>query len=309
MQRPTPPRPELLTARQVEAFRQVFIAGSISGAARAMNVSQPAVSRLIHDMEEALGLALFVRRGPRIRSTLVAEQLIVEIERVYLGLDHIRDHARRLRHFPTGQLRIASMMVLSQGFLAGLAGRYAEQEPGVSLSVHSDTSVAIVDQLRRSEHHIGLCSPVGRIDSMLVETRLPPRPAVCILPKDHALSALTRLSPRDLEHADFIALGKSSLLRRQVARVFADAGIRPLVRHETLYSSTAFSMVRAGLGVAIVDPFCLMGPGVEDVEVRPFYPEILYSFSMLVPEVFSAMREIETFGALLLEHLGSCGTM
>lgn len=297
------PRPELLTARQVEAFRNVVASGSVSGAARSMNISQPAVSRMIREMEAALGLGLFIRRGPKIILTPVSEQLAIEVDRYYLGLDHIRDHARRLRRFPSGQLRIASMLALSQGFLAQLSQRFLEIEPDLSLSIHSDTSVGIIGQLRRGEHHIGLCSSVGRMDGSLLETSLPSTSAVCILPTDHKLTGNKEIHPEDLGGESFIALGKSSLLRRQISQIFNTTRRAPVIRHETLYSSTALAMVKAGLGISIVDPYCLMGDSQQDVEVRPFLPAINYRFSILIPEQFADMREISAFRTLVQDHM------
>ena len=56
----------MLKSRQVEAFRAVMLAGGITPASELMSVSQPAVTRLIHDLQSALGLKLFERRGARL---------------------------------------------------------------------------------------------------------------------------------------------------------------------------------------------------------------------------------------------------
>lgn len=295
-----PPRPELLTVRQLDAFRHVIHAGNMSAAGRSLGISQPAVSRLIRDLETALGLELFVRKGPKIAPTPAALQLLAEVDRVYLGLDHIRDYARLLRQFPQGRLRVASMAVLAQGFLAEVARDYSAREPGISLSVHSDASIEILNQLKRNEHHIGLCSAIGQVEPVLVEERLPSLPAVCILPRGHRLVDRSIIGPSDLQGEDFIALGKSSILRRQIAQIFSEAEVEPKIRHETLFSNTAFAMVRAGLGVSIVDPYCLIGGQQDQVVARRFEPDISYAFSMLVPETFWQIREVQSFRSALL---------
>lgn len=296
------PRPDLLTPRQVEAFRHVVMARGVSAGARIMNISQPAVSRLIREMEQAVGMELFIRRGPRISPTEAALELFMEIEKVYLGLEHIRDQARRIRRFPRGQFRIASMLVLSQGFLAEVARTFSEAEPGLSLSIHSDASVDIIDQLKRGRHHVGLCTAIGKVAPYLVETSLPALPAVCIVPDGHALADRRVVGPADLVGEDFIALGRTSLLRKEITRTFAEAGVEPVVRHETLYSSTALALVRAGLGVSIVDPFSLIGNHGGGVVARPFEPAIPYKFSILVPEIYAEMREVAGFREALLKH-------
>lgn len=78
-----------LHPRQVEAFRGIMLTGSITLAAQMMNVTQPAVSRLIRDFEIAVDLRLFDRDGRRLVARAEAIRLYREVERFYLGLDHI----------------------------------------------------------------------------------------------------------------------------------------------------------------------------------------------------------------------------
>lgn len=305
MPRSLTPHPELLTARQIEAFVQVMRGNSISKAARSMSVSQPAVSRLIRDMETTIGLTLFLRNGPKLTPTPIATQLAAEVERVYLGLDHIRDYSRLLRRFPQGQLRLAVMNMLSHGFLAELAMTFVEDEPGISLAVHSDSSVAIIDQLRREEHHIGLCTSIGNISDQLEETRLPSQPAVCILHPSNPLAGRKIITPHDLAHEPFIALGPTSILRRQIFQAFDEAGIEPQLRHETQFSTAACWMVRSGFGASIVDPYCLAGHEPGALAIRPFHPIIDYGFSMLVPRTFRNLPEIRSFREKLIAYCQS----
>ncbi|MBV8836561.1 MAG: LysR family transcriptional regulator, partial [Alphaproteobacteria bacterium] len=71
----------MLNPRQVEAFRAVMATGSVTLAATMMHVTQPAVSRLIRDLEFTLQLALFERRGNRLKPTAEANHLFAEVER------------------------------------------------------------------------------------------------------------------------------------------------------------------------------------------------------------------------------------
>ncbi|HAD86250.1 MAG TPA: transcriptional regulator, partial [Rhodospirillaceae bacterium] len=75
-----------LNLRQVEAFRAVFQTGSMTAAGELMGGSQPAVSRLIRDLEAETGLPLFERAGGRVIATPDAVALIREVERSFHGL-------------------------------------------------------------------------------------------------------------------------------------------------------------------------------------------------------------------------------
>src|SRR5262245_31811929 len=106
-----------LKPRQVEAFRSVMMTGGITAAAEAMNVTQPAVSRLIRDLEAAVRVPLFERQGTRLVPTPEASQLFREVERLYLGLDQIAQAADDIRQHKNIVLRIASVTSLVRPYL------------------------------------------------------------------------------------------------------------------------------------------------------------------------------------------------
>ena len=88
----------MIKQRQIEAFRAVMTAGGVSAAAAFLNVSQPAVSRLIRDLEAQIGVALFERRsGGRLQPTRDALILFREVERYFISLDQITQTAAGLR--------------------------------------------------------------------------------------------------------------------------------------------------------------------------------------------------------------------
>src|SRR5471030_2522228 len=87
-----------INPRQVEAFHKVILTGSITAAANMMNITQPAVSRLIRDFEYAVDLKLFDRDGRGLIPRDDAIKLYREVERLYLGLEHISRIAEEIRH-------------------------------------------------------------------------------------------------------------------------------------------------------------------------------------------------------------------
>ncbi len=87
-----------MTLRQLEAFRALMAAGSVTKAAQAMGVSQPTVSRLIAaDLEAVAGLALFERARSGLHPTPEALAFDTEVERAFSGLSHLETVARGLR--------------------------------------------------------------------------------------------------------------------------------------------------------------------------------------------------------------------
>src|SRR5689334_11897617 len=119
----------MLNPRQIEAFRAVIVMGSVTGASRALNVTQPAVTRLIQDLQRSLGLPLFVRRGSRLVPTEEALALYREVERQFVGLDRIARAARDLKEGRAGTLRIAALPAFSVGFMPRAVGEFMVERP------------------------------------------------------------------------------------------------------------------------------------------------------------------------------------
>ena len=104
-----------MTHRQVEAFRAVMLTGRVTAAAEMLRIAQPAVTRLIHDMQTATRLRLFERKGSRLLPTSEANSLYMEVERSFVGLDRILQTAHDLQLHRVGTLRIACLPALVNG--------------------------------------------------------------------------------------------------------------------------------------------------------------------------------------------------
>ncbi|NDH63139.1 MAG: LysR family transcriptional regulator [Alphaproteobacteria bacterium] len=135
-----------LNPRQIEAFRAVVLTGGVGMAAKLINVTQPAVSRMIRDLQQDLGLALFERRGTGLVPTSEALSLYAEVERAFVGLDRIAQMATELRTRRAGFLRIAALPALANGFLPSFAGRFLTERPKLDL-VHSTASRFRIDRV------------------------------------------------------------------------------------------------------------------------------------------------------------------
>ena len=86
-----------INSRQVEAFRATMLTGSVTEAAALMTVTQPAVSRLLRDLQALLKMELFERRGTGLVPTAAAMALYTEVERSFVGLERITAAAEEIR--------------------------------------------------------------------------------------------------------------------------------------------------------------------------------------------------------------------
>jgi len=296
------PRP--INLRQLEAFRAVILTGSMTAAGEMLNISQPAVSRLIRDLERDLGFVLFQRAGARIVPNEEALLLSREVERMFIGSEKIRETAAAIRGIRTGTLRVAAMPNLALGYLLPLIGRFLNGHPGASVALHEDSSVPIIDLVSRHQYDVGLAyapAPHAGIEVL----PLPSTEAVCVIPRGHPLAKRDEIHVRDLEGQDFIRLGSSSLLRHQILKVMEAANVHCNDRIEVRYAATARSSVALGMGIAIVDPFTVSAADPKRVVVRPFRPRIPYEFSIILAAWRQRSQLVDDFVAIVRQAMES----
>ena len=101
-----------MNLRQLDAFRAVMESGTVSRAAKRLSVSQPAVSKLIQSLEQAIGLVLFDRTRGRLSPSAEATMLFEEVERLFGGLSSLKTFAEEIRTVHHGSLRIGVMPAL-----------------------------------------------------------------------------------------------------------------------------------------------------------------------------------------------------
>ena len=243
-----------LNPRQIEAFRAVVLTGGVSAAASLINVTQPAVSRMIRDLQQDLGLVLFERRGTGLVPTSEALSLYAEVERAFVGLERIAQMATELRTRRAGFLRIAALPALANGFLPRFVGQFLQDRPKLDIVLSGLVSHAVVASVAQGQCDLGFAE--ASMEHAAVERELmPPAPFVAVLPERHRLARKKKLRPRDFEGENFISLGPSTLSRFRIDRMFAEHGITRILRIETPLSEIACALAGADAGVVLCEPF------------------------------------------------------
>ncbi|CAA0092847.1 Octopine catabolism/uptake operon regulatory protein OccR [Starkeya nomas] len=278
-----------INLRQVEAFRAVMLTGRMTAAAELMSVTQPAVSRLIRDFEDATRLRLFERRGNQISPTPEAVTLMREVERSFVGLDRIAFLAREIGRQAAGTLRIAAMPALGNGILPRFLARFLRDKPNLNASLSGLPSTAVIEAVAAGQADIGYADgPLDR-PGFIIETH--PIAAVVAIPADHPLAAKELIEPQDLRNQRMISLEPGTVFAMRVE--VALAGVPRLSTLETRLSHTALSLVDEGAGIAIIDPTSASEFRGRNVAVRAFSVFIDAGFLAIRPEhrVTSALVE------------------
>jgi len=270
----------MLNPRQIEAFRTVIVTGGVTAAAQALNVTQPAVTRLIQDLQYALGLPLFVKRGARLVPTNEALSLYREVERQFVGLERIENAARNLREGRAGSLRVAALPAFNVGFLPRIVGDYLRQKPDLEIALYGSISSQVVDWVTSGFCELGFAQLPLDFPGIDIEI-LPAMAPVAVLPTGHRLAAKAVLAPEDFVDEPFISLEQSTQLRYRIDALFSAHRVARQTRVETPLSMIACGLVAAGAGLSVVDPFTAAEYLGKGVEVRPLKPSVTYDIAAI----------------------------
>lgn len=297
-----------MNLRQLEAFRAVMTAGSITHAAQTMHLSQPAVSKLIADLEHSVGFKLFVRtKGSALTVTPEAESFFHEVDRSFIGIEALKRTATGIRNLASGSLHIASLPALSFSFLPRVIGGFRKSYPGVSIRLYTFSSSTVRQWLANQQFDVGLASRAHEIPGVSSTTFLRSVGA-CVLAPGHRLANRDVIEPADLAGEPFISLMSGDQTRRRIDRAFEDAGVERDLVVETQYAQTVCGLVMQGVGCSIVNPAAAADFVAQGLVIRPFKPRIEFEYMLHTPSLRplsqTALRFIELMSRVRDEMIG-----
>jgi DNA-binding transcriptional LysR family regulator len=282
-----------LSLRQVEAFKAVIEHGTISRAASVLHVSQPAISKMIANLESDADLVLFDRPKGRLAPTVRGLRLYDEIDRIFSGVQQVENAIDAIRREEEGRITIGVMPALSGNFVQRVTTGFRQRHPKAFCVLESRSSQRITEWLLTRKMDVGLVS--SDIESpYLVGERLMEHPLVCIMPAGHALAAKRRVRAADLDGLPFVSFDPESASGQRIVAAFRDQGAQPQIVLIANIAPTLCAFVAAGQGVSLVHPIMAEGFG-DRVVVRPFEPSIPYSFQLSRSRDTRNARLVEDF--------------
>lgn len=283
-----------MNLRQIEVFRVVMTNGTTARAAEVLHVSQPAISKLIQELERSLGFDLFQRIKGRLQPTQEGQLFFREVEQAFLGLTHLRGAAARIRDYGSGELRIACLSALSTNVLPRALHAFMQDNPNVGITFQARMSSNVRDLVASGQFDLGIVA--DEIDRTGVEVEQFAQFRVALaMPKGHALEALDVVHPKDLDGQKFIALAPEDTTRREAEAAFQRAGVsvRPVI--ETPYSTTICAMVAAGIGIGLVNPLTAEPYIDHGLVLRPFEPALHFRTLLITPPNRLPSRNLAEF--------------
>ncbi len=259
--------------RQMEVFRAVMLTGSINGAAKMLFISQPAVSRMIAHTEQSLNFPLFHRAKGKLIPTFEGEALFREVDALYQTAMRVDDFATYLSKEPSGTLNISSSPCLSYSMVPMAIARFAERYPRIGINYHTALMHTMAAELLSNK--VDLVVSVLPLEHPNLEAESFTRGRmVCVVPDKHELASRDVVKLVDLTKYPLITHPESIQFGRLIAAAFEAAGVK-LTRHITIMQTEiACSLVRVGVGTAVVDEYTARGGAWAGLQVRPLAEEI-----------------------------------
>jgi len=264
--------------RQIEVIRAVMMTGTISGAAEMLNVSAPGISRLVKHTEESLGIRLFERKAGLFTPSAEAASVFHQVREVYKGVENLQVAVGSLQKGEDVRLAFATAPSIAQFIAARALQKVRSRYDGlfVDMNVLKIEETAEYLLLERGEFVI-MSSAVQNAaieNEQIAEGRL-----VVILPEGHALAKQDIISAADLSSEALIGVDPNDPYGALLSRPFEIAAVEMRHAMRGRFAQTVVSLVRHGLGVAVIDEFSVAEvymPGLvrrplaEDVRIKSF---------------------------------------
>lgn len=289
----------------LRAFVAVARAGSFTGAAKALFLTQPAISKRISTLEEQLQAPLFDRVGRDIHLTEAGRLLLGKAQQLLADMDAAQDEIRSLGEAVRGRLRIATSHHIGIHRLPTILRAFTRDYPEVELDLSFTDSELAAGDVRE-----------GSVELAVVTLPLqPPRglhlepiwddPLVLTCHREHPLASSMQISAANLVRHPAVLPAHGTITRDVLERFLNDAGVTPKITLETNYLETIKVMVAVGLGWSVL-PSAMIGADLHVLPVEHW--QLSRQLGIVRQENRTASRAATQFLRTLRQLSGSCAT-
>jgi len=263
------PQPSL---RQFRIFLAAIETGSVTAAARLLNVTQPAASQQLRELERILGARLLVRAGGRVMPTPAGLALAAPAARAQAAVEDAVAAVSAHRAGDIGRIRLGTGVTACIYLLPGVLAAMKRRMPGLDVIIATGNSEDMLDRLEAGDLDVALATLPGGVARSLSATRVLADPMVALLPEGLAADA-AEVTPAMMTALPLILYEPGGKTRGVIDGWFGTAGIRPQPIMELGSIEAIKMLVGSGLGASIMPQLALPVP-VAGTVVRALSPAV-----------------------------------
>lgn len=283
--------------KQIEVFHAVYSTGSVSNAAKLLNVSQPAVSKLLRRAEDQLGFLLFKRVKGKLVPTDEAHVLFGDVKHIYQQILSLQNKARNLKAGKAGHIRLSVIPALGLNVLPLAVARFLTDYPDATFNIQTRHYEDMIRNLYEHKIDIGIAfEPPAHVG--LTPYDFGEGEFVCVYNRGEFAEGPDRIELAELDGKKIISIEDSGPLADILVRNTLQAGIKTdsSITARTYYLTK--NLVGYGMGIAIVDQLTAMAEGPGETRYKGFSPPITYS----VTGLYAENKPLSTVCCLFLEY-------
>jgi DNA-binding transcriptional LysR family regulator len=296
-----------VTLRQLRAFVAVARSGSFTEAAVQLHVTQSALSGLIKELELALGVRVLHRNTRRVQLSEVGAEFLPLATRILQDLDQALGAITDIKALRTGLVRVSVPQLMACTLMPQVMSAFARKHPQVELLLADAESDAVLPKVRSGEVDLAVGAEREEVPDITTQL-LFEIPYVAVMRAEHPLARRRRLTWDDLASQPLITTAGS--FTRMLNASLAAAGQRGLqAKTEVVYMTTALSLVSAGLGITICQPYAQSLIRMHGLKRRPLHaPQATRRFFLFTRSDRKLSPAAHAFAEFLVREVGKLAT-
>lgn len=268
--------------RQLQYFVKVAQKQHVTQASEELRIAQSAVSRQIHQLEEELGVQLFVQKGRNVKLTPVGKLFLSRVEEVLALLDRTVNEIHEFLDPEAGEIRIGFPHSLGIHLLPTVVAGFRKSHPSVKFRLRQGTFNSLIRDVTIGEIDLAFISPFPDKHDLVTGELLLHEELCAILPEGHVLSGNDMIRLNQLKDESFVMFSEEYSLRSIVLEACSAAGFVPKIGFEGEETDTIRGLVAAGMGVSLLPEMALTEISqLQPVKVRVIEPQVTRSIGLI----------------------------
>ncbi|MFE5319098.1 LysR family transcriptional regulator [Paenibacillus sp. NPDC056579] len=288
--------------RQLQYFVKVAKKQHVTQAAEELHVAQSAVSRQIHQLEEELGVSLFVQKGRNLQLTPVGKLFLHRAEGILAELERAVIEVREFLDPEAGEIRIGFPHSLGIYLLPTVVANFRRTHPNVKFRLRQGTYNSLIRDVKNGEIDLAFISPLPDSHEHVIGELLLQEELYAIVPQGHVLADQQSIFLEQLKDEPFVMFSEEYSLRNIVLEACAKAGFVPRIGFEGEETDTIRGLVAAGMGVSLLPEMALTEISqLQPAKVRVIEPQVTRSVGLIHRSGEKLPLVAEVFQQYLLE--------